>query len=57
MIRPVTKILVDGGDPQKTRQIKNLLGFVDGRVPYTSLLRARFSALLFSRSPCCRPHR
>jgi hypothetical protein len=32
MIRPVTKILADGGDPQETRQIKNLLGFVDGRV-------------------------
>src|SRR5215470_9558838 len=28
--RPTTKILVDGGDPEETRRIKDRLGFVDG---------------------------
>src|SRR5438067_5445971 len=34
--RPETKILVDGGDPNETLRIKNLLGFVDGQTtnPY-----------------------
>jgi hypothetical protein len=27
MTRPKTKILVDGGNPQETRQVKELLGF------------------------------
>src|SRR5436189_296124 len=31
MTRPKTKILVDGGDPQETREVKELLGFVDGQ--------------------------
>lgn len=31
MTRPKTKILVDGGDPQETRRVKELLGFVDGQ--------------------------
>jgi hypothetical protein len=31
MIRPKTKILVDGSDPQETRHVKELLGFVDGQ--------------------------
>ena len=30
-VRPATKILVDGGDPDETLHIKNLLGFVDGQ--------------------------
>jgi len=30
-VRPTTKILVDGGDPEETLRIKNLLGFVDGQ--------------------------
>jgi transaldolase len=38
MNRPRTKILVDGGDPQETRQIKNLLGFVDGQTTNPSLI-------------------
>jgi len=38
MNRPRTKILVDGGDPQETRQIKNLLGFVDGQTMNPSLI-------------------
>jgi transaldolase len=38
MKRPRTKILVDGGDPQETRQIKNLLGFVDGQTTNPSLI-------------------
>jgi hypothetical protein len=29
--RPKTKIIVDGGDPDETRRIKDLLGFVDGQ--------------------------
>jgi transaldolase len=34
--RPKTKILVDGGDPNETLRIKNLIGFVDGQTtnPY-----------------------
>jgi transaldolase len=36
--RPKTKILVDGGDPQETRQIKKLLGFVDGQTTNPSLI-------------------
>ena len=38
MTRPKTKILVDGGDPQETRQIKELLGFVDGQTTNPSLI-------------------
>jgi transaldolase len=30
-VKPATKILVDGGDPEETLRIKNLLGFVDGQ--------------------------
>jgi transaldolase len=29
--RPTTKILLDGGDPDETLRIKNLLGFIDGQ--------------------------
>jgi transaldolase len=38
MTRPKTKILVDGGDPQETRRIKELLGFVDGQTTNPSLI-------------------
>jgi transaldolase len=38
MNRPRTKILVDGGDPHETRQIKKLLGFVDGQTTNPSLI-------------------
>jgi transaldolase len=38
MQRPATKILVDGGDPEETRQVKNLLGFVDGQTTNPSLI-------------------
>jgi transaldolase len=38
MTRPKTKILVDGGDPQETRQVKALLGFVDGQTTNPSLI-------------------
>jgi len=38
MIRPKTKILVDGGDPLETRQAKELLGFVDGQTTNPSLI-------------------
>src|SRR5437660_213433 len=30
-VRPLTKILVDGGDPDETLRIRNLLGFLDGQ--------------------------
>ena len=36
--RPHTRILVDGGDPEETRAIKNLLGFVDGQTTNPSLI-------------------
>ena len=38
MTRPKTKMLVDGGDPQETRQVKELLGFVDGQTTNPSLI-------------------
>lgn len=38
MIRPKTKILVDGGDPQETRHMKEMLGFVDGQTTNPSLI-------------------
>jgi len=38
MVRPNTRILVDGGDPQETRKIKKLLGFVDGQTTNPSLI-------------------
>ncbi|MGB8064921.1 MAG: transaldolase family protein [Candidatus Sulfotelmatobacter sp.] len=33
-----TKILVDGGDPEQTRKIKTLIGFVDGQTTNPSLI-------------------
>src|SRR5215471_16877492 len=36
--RPQTRILVDGGDPEETRAIKDLLGFVDGQTTNPSLI-------------------
>lgn len=33
-----TKIFVDGGDPEETRRIKDLLGFVDGQTTNPSLI-------------------
>ena len=36
--RPRTKILVDGGDPNETLRIKNLMGFVDGQTTNPSLI-------------------
>ena len=38
MTRPKTKILVDGGDPQETRRVKEMLGFVDGQTTNPSLI-------------------
>lgn len=36
--RPLSKILVDGGDAEETRSIKQLLGFVDGQTTNPSLI-------------------
>ena len=36
--RPTSKILVDGGDPEETLRIKQLLGFVDGQTTNPSLI-------------------
>ncbi len=36
--RSRTKILVDGGDPEETRKVKTLLGFVDGQTTNPSLI-------------------
>jgi transaldolase len=38
MNRPKTKILVDGGDPEETRRIRALLGFVDGQTTNPTLI-------------------
>src|SRR4051794_39444331 len=36
--RPRTKVLVDGGDPEETRRMKSLIGFVDGQTTNPSLI-------------------
>jgi transaldolase len=36
--RPKTKILLDGGDPQETSRIKQMLGFVDGQTTNPTLI-------------------
>lgn len=36
--KPKTKILVDGGDPNETQRIKDLIGFVDGQTTNPSLI-------------------
>src|SRR5689334_375821 len=36
--KPATKILVDGGDPEETRRIKTLLGFLDGQTTNPTLV-------------------
>ena len=36
--RPHSKILVDGGDPQETTRIRQLLGFVDGQTTNPSVI-------------------
>ena len=36
--RPHSKILVDGGDPEETAQIKQRIGFVDGQTTNPSLI-------------------
>ena len=33
-----TKLLVDGGDPEETRRMKSLIGFVDGQTTNPSLI-------------------
>ena len=38
MTGPNTKILVDGGDPQETQRVRELLGFVDGQTTNPSLI-------------------
>jgi len=38
MTRADTKILVDGGDPQETQRVKELLGFIDGQTTNPSLI-------------------
>jgi transaldolase len=36
--KPKTKILVDGGDPEETLRVKELIGFVDGQTTNPSLI-------------------
>ncbi|HEX7158265.1 MAG TPA: transaldolase family protein [Edaphobacter sp.] len=36
--RPKSKILVDGGDPEETKRVKSVLGFVDGQTTNPSLI-------------------
>jgi len=38
IIRPTTKILVDGGDPDETAHVRNLLGFLDGQTTNPTLV-------------------
>ena len=37
-IKPKTKMLVDGGDPDETLRVKELIGFVDGQTTNPSLI-------------------
>ncbi len=37
-MRPPSKILVDGGDPEETRRMKQALGFIDCRTTNPSLI-------------------
>jgi transaldolase len=37
-IRPTTKILVDGGNPEETAHVRNLLGFLDGQTTNPTLV-------------------
>ncbi len=37
--KPKSKILVDGGDPEETLRVKELIGFVDGQTTNPSLSR------------------
>ena len=48
--RPRTRILVDGGDPEETRAIKDLLGFVDGQTTNPSLIAKNPEILSLVRS-------
>ena len=36
--KPRTRILVDGGDPEETQRVKELIGFVDGQTTNPSLI-------------------
>ena len=36
--KPKTKILVDGGDPEETLRVKELIAFVDGQTTNPSLI-------------------
>ena len=36
--KPKTKILVDGGDPEETLRVKDLIGFIDGQTTNPSLI-------------------
>src|SRR5262245_29163117 len=36
--RPITKILLDGGNPEETAHIRNLLGFLDGQTTNPTLV-------------------
>ena len=36
--RSKTKVLVDGGDPEETVRVKNLVGYVDGQATNPSLI-------------------
>jgi transaldolase len=36
--RPKAELLFDGGDPEETLRIKNLIGFVDGQTTNPSLI-------------------
>ena len=41
--RPHSKILVDGGDPEETTRIRQLIGFVDKASPQRLFPRARYA--------------
>ena len=51
--KPKTKILVDGGDPEETLRVKELIGFVDGQTTNPSLIAKirRFGSELHRATP------
>src|SRR5262249_27381339 len=48
--RPHSKILVDGGDPEETTRIRQLMGFVDGQTTNPSLIAKNPEVMLLVES-------
>ena len=54
---PKTKILLDGGDPDETVRVKNLLGFVDGQTTNPTLIAKNSEIQQAVHSVSCSPQK